>query len=79
MSMLTTPKTYFLSDSDILTGEGDMRYVLRVRDLPLEDKPREKLLNAGPDDVSSAELLAVVLGVGTRKEEVMSMAHRIFR
>ncbi|HEX6415966.1 MAG TPA: DNA repair protein RadC [Candidatus Saccharimonadales bacterium] len=78
MAMLTTPRPYFLSDSDIITGEGDTRYILRVRDLPLEDKPREKLLAAGSDNVSSAELLAIVLGVGTKKEEVMTMAHRIF-
>lgn len=78
MAMFTIPRPYSLSDTDILMGEDDTRYVLRVRDLPIEDKPREKLLGAGPDDVSSAELLAIVLGVGTRKEEVMSMAHRVF-
>jgi DNA repair protein RadC len=72
-------RPYELVDTDVVTGEGDTRYVLRVRDLPLEDKPREKLLSLGPGELSHAELVAVLLGVGTRKEEVLAMAHRIIR
>lgn len=70
---------YRLTDTDIITGEGDVRYVLRVRDLPIEDKPREKMLAFGPSDLSYAELMAILLGVGTRKEEVMAMSSRIVR
>ena len=51
----------------------------RVKDLPSEEKPREKLLKDGIKSLSSAELLAVVLGVGTKKEEVMAMATRLLR
>lgn len=79
MHMLTQPRPYMLSDSDTIIGEGETRYVLRVRDLPLEDKPREKMLAAGPGSLTHAELIAVLLGVGTRKEEVLSMAQRIIR
>lgn len=70
---------YRVADTDVIVGEGDMHYVLRVRDLPPEDKPREKLLAAGPSDLTHAELLAVLFGVGTRKEEVMGMAQRVLR
>jgi DNA repair protein RadC len=70
---------YVLLDHDIVTGEGETQYVLRVRDLPVPEKPREKLLAAGPDDLTTAELVAILLGVGTRKEEVMSMAQRILQ
>jgi DNA repair protein RadC len=79
MHTLTLPRSYAITDTDLVLGEGDSRYILRVRDLPIEDKPREKLLAAGPDTLTHAELLAVLLGVGTRKEEVMAMAHRIVR
>lgn len=79
MHMLTQPRPYTLSDSDTIIGEGETRYVLRVRDLPLEDKPREKMIAAGPGSLTHAELIAVLLGVGTRKEEVLSMAQRIIR
>jgi len=68
-----------LADADIVTGEGDTKYILRVRDLPLEEKPREKLLTYGPETLSHGELMAILLGVGTKKEEVFSMAHRVLR
>jgi DNA repair protein RadC len=79
MHTLIYSRPYQLADTDIVTGEGDGQYVLRVRDLPLEDKPREKLLATGPEGLTPAELVAVLLGVGTRKEDVMAMANRIIR
>lgn len=79
MHTLTAPEPYTLADTDITMGEGDTRYILRVRDLPLGDKPREKLLALGPGSLTHAELMAILLGVGTRKEEVLAMAHRTLR
>jgi DNA repair protein RadC len=79
MHALTLPRSYNLIDTDIITGEGDTRYILRVRDLPIEDKPREKLLALGPNNLTHVELMAILLGVGTKKEEVMAMASRILR
>jgi len=79
MHTLTSSRPYALADADMVIGEGDTQYILRVRDLPVEDKPREKLLTLGPAELSHAELVAVLLGVGTRKEEVFSMSHRILR
>jgi DNA repair protein RadC len=79
MHMPTLPRSYQLTDMDTITGEGDTRYILRVRDLPIEDKPRERLLALGPSNLSHTELMAILLGVGTRKEEVMAMANRIVR
>lgn len=55
------------------------RYVLTIHDLPLEEKPREKLKKYGPKTLSTAELLAVVLGTGTKKEDVLSMSTRVMR
>jgi len=60
-------------------GEKATQYVLRVRDLPVEDKPRENLLALGPADLTSSELLSILLGVGTKKEDVLSMSGRILR
>ncbi|OGF26395.1 hypothetical protein A2331_06515 [Candidatus Falkowbacteria bacterium RIFOXYB2_FULL_34_18] len=51
----------------------------KVKDLNEEDKPREKLIKYGPDILSVQELLAIVLGTGTKKEEVMSMTSRILK
>ncbi len=77
---------YIITNSDILhkLGEqkkdGELReYVLRIADMPVDVRPREKLIKYGPTVLSVVELLAVLLGTGTKKEEVMEMAGRIIR
>ncbi len=52
-------------------------YVLKIKDIPTESKPREKLLAFGPHALNLVELLSVVLGTGTKKEDVMSIASRV--
>lgn len=70
---------YNIKDTHTIVSDSILKqtYTLTVRDLPQEDKPREKLLAHGPDALTSAELLAVVFGVGTKREEVLAMAHRV--
>ena len=74
---------YILSNHDLLldeaTAPSGRSYVLKIRDIAIEDKPREKLTASGPSALSVAELVAVVLGTGTKKEDVMSMASRIVK
>ncbi|WP_448560796.1 RadC family protein [Trichothermofontia sp.] len=41
-----------------------MTYSLRVLDLPATERPRERLIAHGPKVLSSAELLAILLGTG---------------
>lgn len=50
-----------------------------VKDMPSEEKPREKLLSEGLEALNVVELLAIVLGVGTKKEELMAMSSRLIR
>lgn len=73
MSLLKN--SYALKDRDLIMS--DTPYVLRFRDLPLDEKPRERLQQLGPGSLSMAELVAIILSVGTRKEDVMVMARRI--
>ncbi len=54
-------------------------YILKLRDLPAQDRPREKLLSFGAGALSTSELIAVVIGTGTIKEDVRSMSERILR
>ncbi|MFA5184451.1 MAG: DNA repair protein RadC [Patescibacteria group bacterium] len=70
---------YKISDRDLVLNHGRQYQILRVKDLPDEERPREKMIKEGAGSLSSAELLAVVLGVGTKKEEVFSMANRLLR
>lgn len=69
---------YKINDHSLILNRG-RQYVLKVKDLPDEEKPREKIIRDGVGSLSSAELLAVVLGVGTKKEEVFSMSNRLLR
>lgn len=78
-TLSTTENTYGLKDNSLLVGEYMDDYILRVKDLPNEQKPREKLSRLGPKNLSVAELIAILLGVGTKKEEVLSMAQRIIK
>ena len=67
-----------ISEDLILDGQ-DKQYVLKLRDLPADERPREKLIKYGPSVLSFAELFAVVLNVGTKKEEVLAMSNRLLK
>ncbi|WP_026710330.1 DNA repair protein RadC [Flavobacterium filum] len=44
-----------------------------------DDKPREKLLLKGKSSLSDAELLAIILGSGTRNESAVGLSKRILK
>jgi len=50
---------------------------LSVKDWSPDDQPREKLLAKGMRALSDAELLAIILGSGSREESVVGLAQRI--
>jgi DNA repair protein RadC len=66
-----------LTDAPFTTPKSPTVY--KLRDLPLEKKPREKLLSQGPGALSNAELLAIILVQGTTKEDVLAMSKRMLR
>lgn len=76
---MSTTTAYRIIDRDIIMGESPAPYVLRVKDLPDNEKPREKLTEVGPGELSVAELVAVIWGVGTKSEDVLAMARRAVR
>ncbi len=48
-----------------------------VKDLPLDDRPREKLMLRGPQNLSDAELIAILLRTGKKGKSVISVAQEI--
>jgi DNA repair protein RadC len=48
--------------------------MLKVKDLPLDDRPREKLMLRGPQSLTDAELVAILLRTGTKGKSVISIA-----
>ena len=58
-------------------GKSNKSYKLRIRDLPEEEKPREKLRKYGPASLKNYELMAVILGKGTKREGILELSKRI--
>ena len=50
-----------------------------IKDLPRNERPREKLLEKGAGFLSDRELLAVILGKGTQKDDVLSLSQKIVK
>lgn len=50
---------------------------MRIKELYEEERPREKMLARGPEAMTTAELLAILLATGTRKENVLEVANRL--
>src|SRR5699024_1400588 len=50
---------------------------IMIKDVPKEERPRERLLRFGASRLSNQELLAILLGTGTKSESVMALAHRL--
>ncbi len=57
-----------------------MRYrTKRIRDIPEDLRPREKLKRFGPKALSDEELLAVILGTGTKDKDVITLSREVLR
>lgn len=52
---------------------------MRMKELGLDDRPREKLLEQGPSMLSNAELLAIIIRTGTPAENAVEVARRLIQ
>ncbi|KKY00508.1 DNA repair protein RadC [Paraclostridium benzoelyticum] len=50
---------------------------ISVKEMALEERPREKMLTQGEKSLSNAELLAIILRTGTKKQSVLELANYI--
>lgn len=48
-----------------------------IKEWAVDDRPREKLLSKGHQSLSDAELLAIIIGSGTREESAVALGKRI--
>ncbi len=48
-----------------------------IKEWSIDDRPREKLLSKGKEMLSKAELIAILIGSGTRKESAIDLSQRI--
>jgi DNA repair protein RadC len=52
---------------------------LKIKDLPKIERPREKLEKYGPEKLSNSELLAVLLGNGSKGINVVELSKKILK
>lgn len=50
---------------------------ITIKDMPKQERPRERLLKHGANHISNQELIAILLGSGTRNETAMDLANRV--
>jgi len=50
---------------------------LRINEIALEQRPRERLKTKGLDNLNDSELLAIILQNGTHGENVIDLSHRL--
>jgi len=51
----------------------------KIKDLPEADRPREKLIKKGSQNLKDEELLAILLGTGVEGKNVLEVAKQILR
>ncbi|MDF2839706.1 MAG: hypothetical protein K0Q99_477 [Clostridia bacterium] len=51
----------------------------RIKELPENERPREKLTKYGAEVLSNAELLAILLRTGTKNESAIDIAYKILK
>ena len=49
----------------------------RIRDLEISDRPRERLARLGPEALSNAELIAILIRVGVQGENAVQVGQRL--
>jgi len=52
---------------------------LMIKELPNDERPREKMLTKGVQVLSNAELVAILLRTGTKNESVLRVAERLLK
>lgn len=50
---------------------------VRISDIPINQRPMERLVKFGPEDLTDSELIAVLLRSGTKGENVVSVSTRL--
>lgn len=50
---------------------------MRIKELFEDERPREKMLATGPETLSNAELLAILIGSGVKGANVLEVANRL--
>jgi len=56
-----------------------MKESFTIHDLPKVERPREKLIKKGAQNLKDEELLAILLRTGTKEKSALDLAREILR
>ncbi len=59
-------------------NEQSLTSKVKIKDLPIEERPREKLLKFGADCLSDVELLAILIASGTQEKSALDLAKELY-
>jgi DNA repair protein RadC len=65
------------SEAGISSETTPVIYHATVRDIPTDDRPRERLQKNGAETLSTPDLLAIILRTGTMRDNVIELATKI--
>ena len=60
-----------------LADETQTTYMMKLKDINEEERPRERLFTKGAEALSNAELLAILLRTGYGKKNVLEISHEL--
>jgi len=60
-----------------MSDQPQRYYHLTIHDMPAGERPRERLQHYGPEALSTAELMAILLRTGSRGENVLDLGTRL--
>jgi DNA repair protein RadC len=53
--------------------------MIGIKELPVSERPRERMISEGEGALSNTELLAILIGSGTGKESAVTLASRVLK
>ncbi|MBM3862290.1 MAG: JAB domain-containing protein [Verrucomicrobia bacterium] len=60
-------------------GEARPEFRYMIRDMPVSDRPRERLARLGPDALADAELIAILLRTGTKGMSAVQVGQELIK
>jgi len=58
-------------------SENAVKEICMIKDLPVEERPRERMILFGPESMSNAELLAIILRTGSNGVPVQRLSEQV--
>src|SRR5690606_12673713 len=56
---------------------GSVEYRFTIKEMPVDERPREKLIKYGAESLTDAELLALIIRIGNDKRTAIELAQDI--